>query len=242
MNREIQPVQDDVDDRDIRDLMREADYPGRMSDAFKRSLARDLNRNFAYRRLRTQMVAAAAVVVAVVSMITLFHATDVGSDAFELEPQGWTSGGRPVVESPITGWRINVPSRNDPASKGRMSAEEIYEREQAGLTKLVSVESWTVDGESFVHEIRDVLGDDGKAALQMAHPVEGSVPLALKLLKWKKSDGKAVMDSINAGLKLPDGTDTVEYRGGPLTMSRWTCPDSTLGTVIYRRYDVPQGD
>lgn len=232
---------DDIDDRDIRAFMRESAYQGRMRDDFKRNLLRELNHNFAYHRFRTRMVASVVVVLGALSATSLFRPTDVSSDAFDLNPVGIDVGGQPLMESPNSQFRINLPGRDDPRSEGQMSAEEVYERIKAGFFSLVSVESWTIEDETLVVTTLDVLGDNGRSK-RVSNTTTDSDALTTKFYELSTSDSRKVMDLIDAGKIPPEGTDTVDIEGGPLPMDRWTWTDAKFGRIVYHRYVVPKKD
>ena len=126
------------DDSDIRALMRESDYQGRLRDEFRRELLRELNHNFRYHPMRSRILLVAVMVLFI--GVATWRATDVGSDGFTLHTTGSRVGEDPVVEAPTTGTRLNAPIMDGSVQEGAGVAQDIYEQISANAAKVIRLE------------------------------------------------------------------------------------------------------
>lgn len=237
MNDDMNTSHQVEDDRDIRALMRESDYTGRMRDEFRRNLLRELNHNFAYHRLKTRLLVTAVVLLS--GSAVIMQVTNVGSGDFNLVPDGSTPAGDIVLEAPLSGNRINAPIGDGNAAEAKANAESILERMDAGMTHTVQVEAWTIRGTTVFYETMDVLRD-GKPDQIVNTPTDDGRFMRDYLL-CLKSGGADYLVRIDRGELAPAGIDTVFYDGLTLPMARWTWTSPELGTIVYRRWDNPAG-
>jgi len=238
MNDDMNASHQVEDDRDIRELMRESDYTGRMRDEFRRNLLRELNHNFAYHRLKTRLLVTAVVVLSGTAVI--MQVTNVGSGDFNLVPDGSTSAGDLVLEAPLSGNRFNVPPGDGDPAEGKAKAEDIFERMQAGLTQTVQVEAWTIRGKTVFSETLDIYG--GEKTVRRTNMTFDDERFRQDFLLCSRSGGADYLAMIDRGELAPAGIDTVEYDGLTLPMARWTWTAPELGTIVYRRWDNPAGN
>ena len=223
------------DDRDIRLLMRESDYPGKAREDFKRNLLREINHNFTYHRTRTRLLVTAVVVLG--SLAAVMKVTDVGSDGWSLSETGRVVDGGAVLEAPFTGERIGVATGLT-GEAGRAEAERIYAEIVAGEMILREVVAWTFEGETTFILVQQ---RPGAAPGELNPSITGSPENAARIARFLQGAGRSHLDSIAAGTSEAEATDLVSYAGIPLPMARWTWEVPGFGTVVYRKFVAPPG-
>ena len=225
------------DDHDLRSLMRDSDYSGRLRDEFKRDLLRELNHNFRYHRLQSRSLVVAVVVLAAGAL--LWRASDVGSDGFDLVPTGQKVNGNNVVEAPLSGMRFNtVPSEGD-TDGGLAATRGVYSQLVAGDAKLLGFESWTIDGQTTQVQRLEVLRNGQPEQLVQASG--GSKNFHRSWKQLRKGLLAADLAAIEAGRLAPQRTETIRMRGQDFTVGVWSWDTPTDGRVTYKR-SLPVAD
>lgn len=228
---EKQTQQDREDDRDIRALMRETDYSGRLRDEFKRDLLREINHNFRYHRLRSRILPVAVVVLLGIS--AAWWTTDVGSDGFNLLPTGRTVDDGAVVEAPMTGTRFNVQPESNDTQEDIASVEGVYAQLAAGDAKVVRLETWTIDRETIQFVWLEVR-HDGQVK-NVVRAIGGSSKRVRCIKDFRSGSGRAMLKAIDGGSMAPQATETMRALGRDFEMGVWTWETAECGQVLYKK-------
>lgn len=226
-----QPPCDGEDDSDIRDLMRESDYGGRLRDDFKRDLLRELNHNFKYHPLHSRVLLAAVVVL--VAGLAMWRATDVGSGGFNLRPTGHSAAGDPVVEEPLTGVRLNAPAVDGSTDKGVTAAQELYEQISAHDAKVTRLEIWVIGGESAQFVQLEVVRNG--ETIQVMRGIGGSKRFDRQWRAFRTGSGRAALDAIEHRGVAPEATESVRFMDRDFEMGVWSWDTPDMGRVVYKR-------
>jgi hypothetical protein len=228
---EKQTQQDREDDRDIRALMRETDYSGRLRDEFKRELLREINHNFRYHRLRSRILPVAVVVL--VALCATWWTTDVGSDGFSLWPTGKSVNNGVVVEAPMTRMRFNAPSESTDTHEGIASAEGVYAQIAAGDARVVRLEIWTI-GEDTIQFVWLDAQHDGEAKT-VVRTIGGSSQSIRCLYSFRTGPARAMLKAIDHGSVTPHSIETTRALGRDFEMGTWVWETSECGPVVYKK-------
>jgi hypothetical protein len=223
--------QDGDDDRDIRALMRETDYSGRLSDDFKRDLLREINHNFRYHTLRSRVLPAAFVVL--IAGTLMWWTTDVGSDGFSLRTTGSAVENGKVVEAPMTRTRLNAPALDGDDLGGRGAAESVYEQIEADGAKVLRVESWIVNGHT-VHQVCLEVEHDGSPT-QVMRTIGASGRFGPQWRRFRAGTGRALLDRVATDSIAPQSLESTRLFGRDFTMGVWTWKTSDFDTVVYKK-------
>lgn len=228
---EKQAHKDRDDDRDIRALMRETDYSGRLRDDFKRELLREINHNFRYHTLRSRILPVAVVVLIAVS--AAWWTTDVGSDGFNLRATGRSTDGGDIVEAPFTHTRVNAPAVDGDENEGLTAAEGTHEQIVAEDATVIRVETWIIEGET-VHHIWLATQHDGQPT-QVMRTIGASSRFGRKWRDFRSGQGRALLDAIARDSIGPQSVETAHLLGRDFIMGVWTWETSDCGTIVYKR-------
>lgn len=228
---EKQTQQDREDDRDIRALMRETDYSGRLRDEFKRELLREINHNFRYHRLRSRILPVAVVVL--VALCATWWTTDVGSDGFSLWPTGQTVDDGAVVEAPMTGTRFNTPAKDGDRHGGIAPVEDVYAQIAAEDARVLGLETWTIGGDT-AHYIRLEVQHEGQPQT-VVRTIGGSSRLFRARSDFRAGSGLAKLGAIERGTVAPQTLETIRILGRDFEMGVWTWDARECGRVVYKK-------
>lgn len=226
-----QPHEDEEGDSDIRALMHESDYSGRLRDDFKRELLRELNHNFKYHPMHSRILLVAAAVL--VAGVAMWRVTDVGSDGFNLHLNGSRVGADPVVEEPMTGTRLNAPSVGGSTDEGVTAAQQLYEQISAHDVKVVCLEIWVIGGET----VQSVLleADQNGERKQIMRRFGGSNLFNQRWRAFRSGPNGVALDAIERHDSVPRATESVRFLGQDFTVGVWTWDSLDSGPVVYKR-------
>lgn len=229
-DKEKQTHQDGEDDRDIRALMRETEYSGRLRDDFKRELLREINHNFRYHTLRSRVLPVAVVVLVAVS--AMWWTTDVGSDGFTLRPTGQAVNNGVVVEAPMTRTRVNSPPITNDDIGGIATAEGVYAQIVAEDARVTRLETWAIGDDTIQFVWLDVQRDGQSRTV--VRTIGGSSRFVRCLNSFRAGPGRAMLNAIDIGLVAPQSTETIHALGRDFEMGVWTWETSACGPVVYK--------
>ena len=226
-----QPHEDEEGDSDIRALMRESDFGGRLRDDFKRELLRELNHNFKYHPLHSRVLLVAAAVLVV--GVAMWRVTSVGSDGFNLHPNGSRVGSDLIVEEPMTGDRLNAPQIGGSSEEGVAAAQQLYEQIAAHDAKIVRLEIWVIGGESVQSVLLEV--NRGGVPTQVMRGARGSSRFDRQWRAFKSGPGRVALDAIERHDSVPQAIESAQFFDQDFTMGVWTWETPDCGTVVYKR-------
>jgi hypothetical protein len=223
--------EDDEGDSDIRALMHESDYSGRLRDDFKRELLRELNHNFKYHPMHSRILLVAAAVLVV--GVAMWRVTDVGSDGFTLRPNGRKVGADPIVEAPMTGDRFNAPAVDGSTAEGVTAAQQLYEQISAHDAKVVRLEIWVIGGESVQSVLLEVNRDG--VPTQVMHGDRGSSRFSRQWRAFKSGPGRVALDAIERHDSVPQAIESARFFDQDFTVGVWIWETPDFGPVVYKR-------
>jgi len=228
---EKQTQQDREDDRDIRALMRETDYSGRLRDEFKRDLLREINHNFRYHRLRSRILPVAVVVLLGIS--AAWWTTDVGSDGFNLLPTGRAVDGVPVVEAPMTHTRFNVPTVDGDERHSLRATEGVYDQIASGDAKVLRLEIRQIGNDVVQCVWLEVL-HNGEPT-EVMRTIGDSARFSRQWSDFQSGPARELVEAIRRDAVTPQRIERVTIGGREFAMGIWTWNTKEYGQVIYRR-------
>lgn len=229
--REKQTQQDCEDDRDIRALMRETDYSGRLRDEFKRDLLREINHNFRYHRLRSRILPVAVVVLLGIS--AAWWTTDVGSDGFSLRPTGRAVDGVPVVEAPMTRTQINVPTADGDEHQSLRAAEGVFDQIAARDAKVLRLEIRQIGNDVVKCVWLEVL-HNGEPT-EVVRKIGDSERFSRQWSGFQSGPARELIEAIQRDSVAPQRVERMTFEGREFAMGTWTWNTEKYGQVIYRR-------
>ncbi len=220
------------DDRELRELLRQASYEGRPRDEFKRQLRQQLDHNFSYHRRRNLAVVTALVVL--VGSAALLRTTDVGSDSFDLLDTGRTTGTSPIFRAPMGGTGYSYGKPGASVDELRQAMEQVHEQFAAGTARLTMIEGWSIGGRSAFYGLFDT-SVDGEV-LEVSRSLNDKKPeFTLLLIAFNEDHEEAFLADIESGVLPRSGSELVDVGGYRLVMTRWEREVPGYGLVTYWR-------